>query len=230
MKQIYLIRHAQSESNAGLAIRPNAEIEITRQGKQQAKDVADWLFNERIQPVQVFVSEYVRTQQTAEPYLQCIEQRAQVLEDLFEFNYLDFQRIAQFNREELWQEAEQYWYKNDIHYQDGNETDSFASFVQRVKNVRQFFDALDDGVYVVFTHGMWIGMLIWQLLHLSDDKILNMQNFGCFELMIRPKNCEVFLLNYSSNHMIPSIVKVREDNNYSDNIGEAKHYIQNKSY
>lgn len=224
MKHIYLIRHAQSESNAGLAIRPNADIAITELGKQQAEEVANWLINQKIQPTQVFVSKYIRTQQTAEPYLQHIAQQAHILDDLFEFNYLDFQRIAQFTREELWKEAEQFWYKNDIHYQDGAETDSFANFVQRVKNVRQAFDALDDGVYVVFTHGMWIGMLIWQLLHLSDEKILNMQNFGAFELMVRPKNCEVFLLNYSPNQTMPSIVKVREDTEYGENIGEAKRY------
>lgn len=33
MKQIYFIRHAQSESNAGTAIRPNQDIQITNLGK-----------------------------------------------------------------------------------------------------------------------------------------------------------------------------------------------------
>lgn len=32
MKKIYLIRHAQSESNAGLALRPNHEINLTEFG------------------------------------------------------------------------------------------------------------------------------------------------------------------------------------------------------
>lgn len=221
MKKIYLVRHAQSESNAGLAIRPNRDIALTNLGHQQAKDVADWLKQHIPQPDKVFVSEYLRTQQTAQPYLQQIGQTADILDDLFEFNYLDYQRIAHLSREQLWQEAEQFWLKNDIHYQDGKQSDSFAHFVQRVKNVKNYFQQLDDGVYVVFTHGMWIGMLIWQTLHLNDEKILNMQDFGHFELMVRPKNCEVFILNDDGKHTA-SIAKIRENIDAVQNVGEVK--------
>lgn len=222
MKKIYLVRHAQSESNAGLAIRPNRDIALTDLGHQQAKDVADWLKQHIPQPDKVFVSEYLRTQQTAQPYLQQIGQTADILDDLFEFNYLDYQRIAHLSREQLWQEAEQFWLKNDIHYQDGKQSDSFAHFVQRVKNVKNYFQQLDDGVYVVFTHGMWIGMFIWQTLHLTDDKIFNMQDFGHFELTIRPKNCEAFVLNYMTANDVPSLVKVRASIEQVENIGEMK--------
>ncbi|HCC66847.1 histidine phosphatase family protein [Moraxella osloensis] len=37
MKKIYLIRHAQSQSNAGQAVRPNHAINLTDVGKTQAQ-------------------------------------------------------------------------------------------------------------------------------------------------------------------------------------------------
>ena len=89
--------------------------------------------------------------------------------------------------------AEDFWQKPSD-FQDSEQTDSFVNFVQRVKNVRAFFDNLANGTYVVFTHGMWLGMLIWQVLHADGKRVFNQQKFREFELAIRPKNCEVFLL------------------------------------
>ena len=66
MKKIYLIRHAQSESNAGLLVRPNADINITELGNTQARELADWLHTHISEPIDdIFVSQFVRTQQTA---------------------------------------------------------------------------------------------------------------------------------------------------------------------
>ena len=73
-------------------------------------------------------------------------------------------------------------------------TDSFEHFVARVQKVRAYFDALPGGTYLVFTHGMWIGMLIWQLLLGDSPRLYNMKKFREFELAMRPKNCEVLLL------------------------------------
>ena len=42
MKKIYLIRHAQSQSNAGQAVRPNHAINLTDVGKTQAQWWARW--------------------------------------------------------------------------------------------------------------------------------------------------------------------------------------------
>lgn len=219
MKHIYLIRHAQSESNAGISIRPNADICLTAYGQQQAQDLAEWLVQHIEQPKQIFISKYIRTAQTAQPYLTQIGRGAQILDDLFEFNYLDFQRIAHLTYAQLRVEAEQFWLKNDIYYQDGATTDSFAQFIQRVKNVRKVFDELDDGIYVVFTHGMWLGMLMWQILQANESKIINMHQFGQFELAVRPQNCEVFLLDYTNQHTA-TMAKVRALQQQIDNVGE----------
>lgn len=201
MKKIYLIRHAESESNAGLIIRPNPMINITKKGEQQANDLADWLID-HVKPDEIFFSNYIRTQQTAKPYLEKLNVQAKIIDDLYEFNYLDFEHIKDLNFDELVKLADNYWQQADIDFQDSQYTDTYRQFVQRVKNVRQFFEQLDDGCYVVFTHGMWLGMLMWQLLHHESKRVYDMQSFRAFELSIRPKNCEVFLLNINHEQTI----------------------------
>lgn len=225
MKTVYLVRHAQSESNAGIAIRPNHLISLTEQGQKQAQDLAQWLVENVPVPKQVFVSKFIRTQQTAQPYLEQISQESCVLDDLFEFNYLDFKTIEHLTHQQLRQKALDFWQKNDIFYQDSEQSDSFVHFVQRVKNVRQSLEHLPDGNYVVFTHGTWLGMLIWQLLQLNDDKILNMQQFLNFEFAIRPKNCDVFMLQYTQ-HNQSMLSKIRANMDQIENLGEPKANVQ----
>lgn len=194
MKKIYLIRHAQSESNAGQAVRPNHQINITDVGKTQAQELADWLSANVTEPVtEIFVSQYLRTQQTAQPYLQSTKRTAIVIDELHEFNFLDFDTIKDLSFDDIRVIADEFWQQHSAH-RASELTDSFEHFVARVQKVRAYFDALPDGTYLVFTHGMWIGMLIWQLLLGDSPRLYNMKKFREFELATRPKNCEVLLL------------------------------------
>lgn len=211
MKKIYLIRHAQSEANAGLLVRPNADINITELGNTQARELADWLHTHISEPIDdIFVSQFVRTQQTAQPFLDKHTRTHTLIDELHEFDYLDFDHIKDLAFVDIKNMADEFWTKSPDH-QDSERTDSFANFVKRVQTVRAFFDGLPDGTYVVFTHGMWIGMLIWQLLLGDSPRVMNMQQFRAFELTIRPKNCEVFLLTDNQ-----TITKVRTRNDGVD--------------
>lgn len=197
MKKIYLIRHAQSEANAGQAVRPNHEINITEQGNAQATDLSQWLTDNIKEPItDIFVSQYVRTHQTAQPYLQSSARTPTVLDDLHEFNFLDFDTIKALSFADIRVIADDFWTTHPT-YQASDVTESFEQFVQRVKTVRVYFDSLSDGTYIVFTHGMWIGMLVWQLLLGDSPRLYHMQKFREFELATRPKNCEVFLLTHA---------------------------------
>ena len=73
-------------------------------------------------------------------------------------------------------------------------------------NARAYFDGLNAGTYVVFGHWMWLGMLIWQLLHGDGSRVMDMERFRTFELSIRPKNTEIYLLTLDGK---ASITKVR---------------------
>ena len=141
MKNIYLIRHAQSAANAmpshgGLVTYRNADIPITELGQTQAASLAQWLREHTPQPDAVFVSPYLRTQQTARPYLEQSSLKAEVLHDLHEFNYLSFANIDGQNFTRLKQLSEAYWQRNDPDYRDGEDCDSFASFYRRIADTR----------------------------------------------------------------------------------------------
>lgn len=215
MKKFYLIRHAQSESNAGLNIRPNADISLTELGHAQANLLSDWLMAHIPNPDQVFISTYIRTHQTARPYLDKTGITPMVIEPLREFNYLDYGHIKELTYSELVSMADEYWAKAEISYTDSPATDNFINLVERVKMVRDEFEKLPDGTYVAFTHGMWLGMLSWQLIHgyhgQPCPRVFDMAKFRQFELATRPKNCEVYALIYDGKHSTISKVRVRGD-------------------
>lgn len=212
MKKFYLIRHAQSESNAGLVIRENHLINLTDPGRTQAQNLCDWLCDYLAAAQEtisgVFISPYIRTQQTALPYLQKTGFDATVMPSLQEFNILEFERIFQRELSEIRTMAQAFWQLPNDH-KDGDSTDSFDDFVARVRTARHAFSEMADGSYVVFGHGMWIGMLIWQLLHQDSKQVLNKATFATYELTIRPDNCDVYLLTID-NHT-QSIAKLRDN-------------------
>lgn len=188
MKTIYLIRHAQSVVNAGddteVVTYANADIPITELGQQQAEQLAIWLMEHVENVKEIFVSPYLRTQQTAAPYVQKMQLLPTVLDDLHEFNYLSFSKIKGKTFQELRNQAQCYWATNDTNFRDGEDCDSFASFFNRINHIREYFLEKTDGVYVVYGHGFWIGVLLWQLLGRYSDE-LDMQKFREFELLIR---------------------------------------------
>ncbi|MDO5650586.1 MAG: phosphoglycerate mutase family protein [Moraxella sp.] len=196
MKKIYLIRHAQSVANAmpstGEPVQYcNADIPITELGKRQAHELAIWLDTHLDGvPDGVFVSPYLRTQETAQPFLAKINATATMLDELHEFNYLSFDNIKGKTFAELKPLSDAFWAKHDAHYQDGADSDSFASFYEQINQIRAYFQELADGTYVVFGHGFWIGLFLWQMIGRGG---INMSKFREFELLVRPKNTEVFL-------------------------------------
>lgn len=209
MKKFYLIRHAQSESNAGLMVRPNHQIALTELGRHQAVKLSDWLYQHIAMPDGVFVSSYVRTHQTAYPYLDKIGMTPTQMDELREFNYLDYEHIKGLTFAQITDMADKFWAKADSEYADSPATDNFADLVARVKVVRDEFGRLPDGDYVVFTHGMWLGMLMWQLMHGDSPRVFDMKKFREFELSVRPKNCEVFVFTMDETYCGISKLRVR---------------------
>ncbi len=66
MVQVFLIRHGQSESNAGLSSADPASIPLTATGRRQARQVAQALADV---PALIVTSPYLRAQQTARPLI-----------------------------------------------------------------------------------------------------------------------------------------------------------------
>ncbi len=212
MKKIYIVRHGQSHTNAGGDAMPNTEIPLTELGQQQAIAVADWLLQKTDKNIRsIGVSKYLRTQQTAQPLIDKTTLNPTIIEGLQEFNYLCFKTIKDKTVEERLQLATRYWLEQGPDFIDGSdetEAESFDMFVQRTKQVLSHLHTLEDGTHVLYSHGLWISMLIWIILAQPTDSNQSMQNFRQFELSIRAKNCEVFLLTLQED-CLPAITKVR---------------------
>ncbi len=212
MKKIYIVRHGQSHTNAGGKAMPNAEIPLTELGQQQAVSVADWLLQATNKNIcSIGVSKYLRTQQTAQPLVEKTALTPTIIEGLQEFNYLCFETIKGKTVEERMQIAERYWLKQAPDFIDGGDdtqAENFAMFVQRTQKVLTQLQRLEDGIHVLYSHGLWISMLIWIILAQPTDNNEAMQKFRQFELSIRAKNCEVFLLTLQKD-CLPAMTKVR---------------------
>ncbi|WP_227431103.1 histidine phosphatase family protein [Psychrobacter sp. I-STPA6b] len=223
MKKIYLVRHGQSHSNAGGEAMINADIPLTELGQHQAEQVAYWLYETLGDNIDsIMVSKFLRTHQTAKPLVDKLGITPTIVEGLQEFDYLSFAKIDGTTLEERRQMAEDYWLTHSPDEMHGGDAETYHNFCGRVEQVLAYFRQLPTGNHVAFTHGLWISMLIWQILGQTKDGNRTMQKFVQFERPIRTKNCEVFCLTLLDDNDVingidamslpPMITKVRSLN------------------
>ncbi|MGQ0287167.1 histidine phosphatase family protein [Pasteurellaceae bacterium 22721_9_1] len=189
MKTIYLIRHAESLANAGGKSMQDCDIPLSERGQQQAVQLA-----QRLPPANlVFTSAFLRTQQTAQYYLQQQQLTSQVLPILNEFSYLAFEEIDGLNAEQRKPISLAYWEKSDPYYKCGEKTDSFAEFSQRVDLFLQQTKNFPDQT-CCFTHGIWIALLVWKLLGFNTKTAEDMRAFRQFQLHLPMTNTMIWEL------------------------------------
>jgi 2,3-bisphosphoglycerate-dependent phosphoglycerate mutase len=160
VKKIYLVRHEESEANANVnAVTTTvATIPLTANGKNNAKIFADTC---DVVADLVIVSPYLRTQQTAEPY---IDKNAITHVEMWnteEFTYLHQAKYNGTTTLERREAAHAYWSRADIQYKDGNDCESFAEFVDRVLVVRNQLLARTENTILLFSHGYFIRTFLY---------------------------------------------------------------------
>lgn len=189
-KTLYLIRHAESEANAGGLSRPEALICLTERGQQQARLLAEFLLT-LPRPPQCWCSAFGRTYETAQPFIQATGLPLQPQPLLNEFSCLDFDQIADMSGHERRPLLLAYWQNADPAVKTG-QADSFEEFSQRVAAARQWLRQVPDGSFL-FTHGIWIGQLMWQAENLTrDDPVENMMAFRQWQLALTMPNTAVY--------------------------------------
>jgi 2,3-bisphosphoglycerate-dependent phosphoglycerate mutase len=148
-----LIRHGESEANAGLPTPSPSAICLTEKGQGQAAALAERL---EIVPALIIVSPYLRTRQTAEPFMQKHPGTPVEVWPVHEFTYLDIGRHANTTETERSQFVEAYWNRNDPQGNEGGGAESFAEFIRRVDTMVARLRGQESGPVVVFTHGYFI--------------------------------------------------------------------------
>ena len=188
--EIWLVRHGQSAANAGLPTDDPAAIPLTDKGHVQSREFAQWLPHGAYA---VWTSSYVRAQETALPTLQRLELSAQTHDDLHEFITLCPERCAGTSNLERMPWIEAYWKRSDPDFRDGASAETFREFSGRVRKVRNNLHQ-SQGKLLVFGHGMFFALWIWQELGFDDDNAIAIAAFRRFQLGLPMPNTGVYRL------------------------------------
>lgn len=196
MKKIVFVRHGQSVANAGGVTMEHAEIPLSPLGIQQAALLAPRLDKN---PKSVLVSNYQRTSETAAPYCEMIGREPTVHPLLHEFSTIDPALMKGMQGEERRPLVETYWKSADPQLRMGEHAETFEEFVARVAEFRtNHLPTLESGT-VVFGHGMWIGLLCWQLMGFDTNGSHGMRMFRRFQSGFPMPNCAVYTLTEHAN-------------------------------
>jgi len=165
-KKAWFIRHAESESNAGIRTSHNATIPLTPTGQSQAKKIA----SEFTSPPELIVtSKYLRTKQTAEPLIKKYPNVPCEEWQIHEFSYISPVRCQNMDKEERAPIRHAYWKSADPFYRDDENVESFADFIERVKNTLGILRSRPENFTVLFSHGLFIEAVLWIIQYNIDE-------------------------------------------------------------
>lgn len=146
--QIWLIRHGESASNAGLETSDPAEIPLTDRGREQARDLAKCIEQA---PDLIVASPFLRARDTAAPLRERYPHARYEEWPIHEFTYLEPARCANTAREQRCPWVVEYWTRNDPDWIDGPGAESFTQLVQRARAFHERL-AAETGFVVVVGH------------------------------------------------------------------------------
>jgi 2,3-bisphosphoglycerate-dependent phosphoglycerate mutase len=189
--RVWLIRHGESESNAGLPGSGPSDTPLTRLGLQQAEQVAE-AFPEP--PALIVTSPFLRAWQTAQPTIARFPAAAVQEWPVQEFTYLgDLHGQATTGRQRE-PYARAYWEQLDPRLVNGD-AESFADLIDRVRECLDRLDRHSSAFIAVFTHGTFTRALLWSLATGTTDlSSESMRHFRAFaETFLIPNGCIVEL-------------------------------------
>ena len=215
MIEIWLIRHGESESNAGLPTSDTAKIALTPRGFAQAECVVAAFTRP---PALIVTSPYLRAIQSAKPVIERFPQARLEEWPVHEYTYLS---LASRHGSTLHQRRpliDAYWERCDPQYVDGDGAESFAALVARAKQALERIKDLDDDFVAIFSHGLFIRILLWvQLACPVEIDAHAMRRFRSFIFGFSAPNSsilklyvngerELFFGNFSTAHL-PEFLK-----------------------
>lgn len=178
MNRVWLIRHGESQANAGFLTSNPAQIPLTHRGVEQAKSISGYI---KQSPSLIIVSPYLRAQQTADPTIERYSTIKKLIWPVQEFTYLSPNRCQNTTVEDRRPMVEAYWENADPKYIDGEGAESFCSLMERVDILVKKLQLYKNEFIVIFSHGQFIQALIWLLLVGSIEQAVDrMLQFRAF--------------------------------------------------
>lgn len=156
MSELWLIRHGQSVSNAGLPTGHPSRSALTDVGRRQAVLAAQALPRA---PERLVVSPFSRAMETARPAMDRFPGVPVAVEAVQEFTYLGLESYQGTTREMRRPMIDDYWARCDPLHRQGEGAETFAELVLRVEDFFCRHVAGPDvppGLTVVYSHGQFI--------------------------------------------------------------------------
>lgn len=206
MLTVHFIRHAESESNAGLRTEHPATTPITEKGLNQAL-LTSQIF--KTAPDLIVTSPYIRTKQTAAPLMErfpdvpCAEWPVQ------EFTYLDPAHWSGTTYHDRLPIAHAYWERSDPFSRDGGVAESFVDLIERVEQTRQLILQQKVETIVVYSHGQFTRTFWWRMAlpHLSIEPDI-MKRYIHFIRGISFPNCAMVKFRFDGGEPWVSSVEI----------------------
>lgn len=185
-----MIRHGQSESNAGLPTNGPAAAPLTSLGRDQAEWMAAAF---PAAPDLIVSSPFVRALETAAPTAERFPEVPREVWPVEEFTYLGALHGPDTTAPQRQPFVRAYWEREDPDYVNGGHGESFKAVIARA---HAFLDRLaarpEEGLIAVFTHGLFMKAVIWTLLSGTDvPDAAAMRAFRSFNGSCEVANCSV---------------------------------------
>lgn len=176
MKKFYIIRHAESVENAGGRTTTPHGVALTEKGRHQAEELAATL---AITPDLIVISPYIRTQQTAEPFIKKYPNVPVEVWDVHEFTYLAPDKYENKTKYHRITALADYWHNKAVDWKASETSESFIEFTGRIQAFLTKLASRKEETIVVFSHGRFIKGL--QIL-LEQSKKMGRNDFTNEEL------------------------------------------------
>lgn len=210
-KQVFLIRHGESESNAG-AITPNHHATpLTPLGQRQATAVAQLFTHLDL----IVTSSYTRAQQTAVPTQARFPHATQETWPIHELVYIDPQKYINTTGADRVPHIYSFMENPDPDFADGHEAESFRTMLTRVDNMLTRIQNSTAEQIAIFTHGAFLRLFWWYWLLGLQKGTTQKAHFGPFALatsvpntailpLIANQNGQLFLGQMQTTHLTPT--------------------------
>ena len=160
MKNIWLIRHAESQSNSGeKTTHPGTSI-LTQRGLLQSECIRSYI---QCRPDIIIHSPYTRALQSAQA---TINKFLDVTVDEWpvqEFVYLPHEKYMNSTQADRLAAVNEYWQQCDPEQKASDKAESFIEFIDRIEMIVDKLMRRKDHV-IVFTHGHVIRAVIWKII------------------------------------------------------------------
>lgn len=199
MKEIYLIRHGQSQSNAGVPTEHPAKSLLTDLGHKQADYLAKAI---NTKPDLIITSPYIRSKETAEYIIDRYPDSQTKEMSVEEFSYIHPDKYFKTTSKERKPFTNAYWDKCDPDYTDGVGAESFSHFFNRVYTTLEEIKK-QDGLTIVVSHGHYIRLAFWMLLmNIHNLDIEKMKLYSYLRYSIRIPNVSILKVKLISDREV----------------------------